>query len=227
MPFNELQRRESWPPTIIHIRKNHNPRTDTFEPSAIDDNPFSYFLTSPEDLDDSDDEDLSAGIESSHSSKRLVREISPSSLQRVPLMIEEEEEEDSPFESPMTLKDFTIKHTSGRKSRRGNHAGVTGLGISIPESASTRGRARVKLAPSRPGIGRGRARTLSARRPPQSWSMPSPDIFSIEEENEDESQTEKTKTPEIIVTSPDERHIYHLSPAAFEPKKKKKVHWAL
>jgi hypothetical protein len=211
MPFNELQRRESWPPTIIHIRKNHNPRTDTFEPSAIDDNPFSYFLTSPEDLDDSDDEDLSAGIESSHSSKRLVRE----------------EEEDSPCESPMTLKDFTIKHTSGRKSRRGNHAGVTGLGISIPESASTRGRARVKLAPSRPGIGRGRARTLSARRPPQSWSMPSPDIFSIEEENEDESQTEKTKTPEIIVTSPDERHIYHLSPAAFEPKKKKKVHWAL
>jgi hypothetical protein len=224
MPFNELQRRESWPPTIIHIRENHNPRTDTFDPSAIDDNPFSYFLTSPEDLDDFDDEDFSAGIESSSSSKPLVREISPSSLQRVPFIIEEQE--DSIFEAPMTLKDFTAKHISGRKSRRGNHVGGTGLGISIPEASSTRGRARVKLAPSRPSLGRGRARTLSARRP-QSWSMPSPDIFSIEEENEDESQTEQTKTPEIVVTTPDERHIYHLSPAAFEPKKKKRVHWAL
>lgn len=226
MPFSELLRRDSWPPTILHIRENHNPRTDTFEPTAIDENPFSYFLT-PEDIDDFDNEDLSAGIESSATPKPIIREVSPSSLQRVPLplTIEEDDDEDSPFEMPMTLKDFTAKHNSGRQSRRGNHSGVTGLGISIPENTSTRGRARVKLAPTR-GVGRGRARTLSARRP-QSWSMPSPDMFSIEEENEDEIQNEKAKTPEIMVTTPDQRHIYHLAPAAFEPKKKKRVHWAI
>jgi hypothetical protein len=225
MPFNELQRRDSWPPTILHIRENHNPRTDTFDPTAIDENPFSYFLTSPEDLDEFDDEDLSAGIESS-SSKPIIREVSPSSLQRVPLTIEEVDEEDSGFEVPMTLKEFTVKHISGRQSRTGRHAGPTGLGISIPENASMRGRARVKLAPNRAGHGRGRARTLSARRP-QSWRMPSPDIFSIEEENEDESQIERTNTPEIVVTTPTETHIYHLAPAALEPKKKKRVHWAI
>jgi hypothetical protein len=227
MPFNELQRRDSWPPTILHIRESHNPSTDTYDANAIDENPFSYFLTSPEDIDDFDDEDLSAGIESSSTSKPIIREISPSSLQRVPLILEEDEEEESSFIMPLSLKDFTTKHISGRKSRTGYHKGVTGLGISLPETASTRGRARIKLASTRAaGQGRGRARTLSARRP-QSWSMPSPDIFSIEEENEDEIHVEQQKTPEIVVTTPDERHIYHLAPAAFEPKQKKRVHWAI
>lgn len=231
MPFNELQRRDSWPPTILHLRSKHNPRTDTFE-SDIDENPFSYFLTSPDDISDFDDEDYSAGIESSNSKTPIIREVSPSSLQRVPLPpIDDEEEEDS-LEMPLTLKDFTKRHTSPftppqKSPRTVKHHIPTGLGITIPESwsSSSRGRARVKLSPER-GRGRGRARSLSARRP-QSWRLPSPDIWSIEEENEDEGARVKTpEIPDITLSTPTNTHVYQLAPPEPAPKQRKKVHWA-
>ncbi|CAG8956054.1 hypothetical protein HYFRA_00011837 [Hymenoscyphus fraxineus] len=240
MPFNQLQRRDSWPPTIVHLRSKHNPRTDTFESfeaSSIDENPFSYFLTSPDDIGDfDDDEDLSAGIESSNSRKPIIREVSPSSLQRVPLPpIDDEDEEEDDFlpEMPLTLKDFTRKYTSPsspprKVSRTVKHHIPTGLGITIPESwsSSARGRASVKKSPER-GRGRGRARSLSARRP-QSWRLPSPDIWSIEEEEEDESKRVDTpEIPDITLNTPTNEHVYHL--AAPEPalKKRKRVHWAI
>ncbi|KAG9236718.1 hypothetical protein BJ875DRAFT_439148 [Amylocarpus encephaloides] len=225
MPFNELKRRDSWPPTIVHLREPHNARTDTFDPEGIDENPFSYFLSSPEDLDD--DEDLSAGIESSSDPKPTIREVSPSSLQRVPLPIEEDDEDGFGLDLPLSLKDFTIGHISGRKSRAGNHIDATGLGILIPENASTRGRARARMSSERVGRGRGRARSLSARRP-QSWRRPSPDIYPIEEEDDDElPEFTRTETPEIVVTTPSEAHIYHLAPPVVKPKLKKRVHWAI
>jgi hypothetical protein len=223
MPFNEPQRahqrRDSWPPTIVRIPESLE---------SIDENPISFFLTSPEDIDDflSDDE-LSAGIDPKQPE---IREISPSSLQRVPRLEEDEEEE---FEAPMTLQDFTEKHNSGRQPRVGQRKdGVErglGLGITLPEHTALRGRARVKLIPEGRGRGRGRARTLSARRP-QSWREPSPEIFSIKEEREDEGEvkvggtemgrsvsTPGTTSGGILKASPS------LSPS---PGPKKRVHWA-
>jgi len=188
MPFNELQRRDSWPPTIVRIPPR-NTSDLTFDPTLLDEDPISFFLTAPEDIDDFlSDEELSAGIESSSKSP-VIREISPSSLQRIPRLEEEDEEEE--FEVPMTLADFTAKHNSGRQSRSGHYLegeakkkGGLGLGITLPEHVAMRGRARVRLIPEGRGRGRGRARTLSARRP-QSWREPSPEIWRIEEEDED------------------------------------------
>lgn len=196
MPFNTPQRRDSWPPTIVRI-----PASAPNDLSLIDENPISFFLSPPEDIDDFlFDEDLTAGIESSRTPKRpIIREISPSSLQRLPRLEEageedEEEEEQEDFEAPMTLKDFTDRHTSGRQSRTGqNSDGLglglgLGLGITLPDNAAMRGRARIRLPPR--GRGAGRARTLSARRP-QSWVAPSPEIFRIDEEKEEENENDQ------------------------------------
>lgn len=127
MPFNELPSKgDSWPPTLLRLSSDPtstqtpritisapspspSPPSDASDPSnPIDENPFSFFLTHPDndfDLDDQeeedpdeffyhdnepyvhsdldDDEDLSAGIETPDSDNgTAVREISPSSLQR-------------------------------------------------------------------------------------------------------------------------------------------------
>ncbi|TVY62281.1 hypothetical protein LSUE1_G008821, partial [Lachnellula suecica] len=152
MPFNELpriQRRDSWPPTTLRVGP-----ADT-DLTSIDDNPISFFLTPPDsdiDLDDYlSDDDLSAGISSS---SPKIREISPSSIQRaalsIPAIDEEEEEIEDDFEAPMTLRDFTAKHNSGRQSRQGHNKNEgLGLGITLPDHTAMRGRARVKLLPAR------------------------------------------------------------------------------
>lgn len=247
MPFNELQRRDSWPPTIVRIPARTSSNNDlTFDPTLLDEDPISFFLTAPEDIDDFlSDEELSAGIESSAKAP-VIREISPSRVQRVPRLDElEEEDEEEEFGVPLTLRDFTERSSGGRTSRSGHYSeieserkqGGLGLGITLPEHAAMRGRARVRLIPEGRGRGRGRARTLSARRP-QSWREPSPEIWRIEEEREDEVDgTNKGKmlggeamgrsvsTPGsvggggILKGSP----AWSASPS---PGPKKRVHWA-
>jgi hypothetical protein len=225
MPFNELQRRDSWPPTILRIRDDEATAEET---SAIDENPFSFFLTSAEELDIDDDlEDLSAGIETS-SKAPAVREISPSAIQRSPLPLEpdDEDEVEYGFAMPMSLKEFTLRHTDGRKSRQEQRTEdrLAGLGIAIPEFTAKRGRATVRLTPSRSGRGRGQTRSLSARRP-HSWRVPSPDIGSIKEERESDEGEEDVKgqpKQELSVSAPP-------SPEAVKKdmvKPKKRVHWA-
>lgn len=223
MPFSEPSRRDSWPPTILRIREDDAGDTD-----AIDENPFSFFLTTPED-DIDDDEDLSAGIESRSSKSPQVREVSPSDIQRSPLPLDDDDEDDADFglAMPLSLKDFTRKYTNdGRVSRAGNRAeeDLTGLGIAIPISA-TRGRATVRLTPTRTGRGRGRTRSLSARRP-RSWRAPSPDLGSIIEERESD---EETKTGYLAVEnySASAPATTYITQAVISPKPKKKVHWAL
>jgi hypothetical protein len=221
MPYNELQRRDSWPPTIIRLRDEEEENLDN-----IDDDPISFFLTSPEDIEEFlDDEDLSAGIETPES-HTPVREVSPSTLQRVRI---EEDDETFGLAMPMTLKDFTAKHTSGRKSRAGTRLedSLKGLGINIPELSAMRGRPKVRLTPSRSGRGRGQTRSLSARRT-QSWRGPSPDIWTIKEERESEDELKmdsglKLATP-ASMSAPASTNIgAMLTPS---PKPKKKVHWA-
>jgi hypothetical protein len=126
MPFNELQRRDSWPPTVLRL---HDATAE--DTKDIDEDPFSFFLTSPDDVDLDDDEDLSAGIESS-SKPTPVRSISPSEIQKhsppspspLPFIDSDEDEEyDYGLSMPLSLKDFTARHTNdGRKSRSSQRA---------------------------------------------------------------------------------------------------------
>jgi hypothetical protein len=222
MPFNELQRRDSWPPTIIRIRDEEPEDLEN-----IDEDPISFFLTSPADIDDFlDEEDLSAGIETPESSNSPVREVSPSTLQRRPLEDDQDEDLDFGLAMPMTLKDFTAKYTSGRNSRAGQRPedDLKGLGIAIPEFSATRGRPKVRLTPSR-GRGKGQTRSLSARRP-QSWREPSPEIFTIKEERDtdDNQNPEKAETP-ISASAPASTNIGAMMTPSSKPKKR--VHWAL
>ncbi|QSZ31509.1 hypothetical protein DSL72_001076 [Monilinia vaccinii-corymbosi] len=219
MPFNELQRRDSWPPTIIHLGG------DDGDMEAIDENPFSYFLTSPEEITDDDIDDFSAGIESDEEDKSEVREVSPSALQRAPL---DDEDEDAWFgiAMPLSLKDFTQGYRKGRESRAGFRVGesLKGLGISIPELKGSRGRAKVPPAPLR-ARGRVQTRSLPVRRP-HSWREPSPDLESIAEEREEEDGEEGKVTRErkAIASAPAASML--SSKAVASPKPKKTVHWA-
>jgi hypothetical protein len=198
------------------------------ELSAIDENPFAFFLTSPEDLEDDSLEDLSAGIESSSSKSEQVREISPSAIQRSHLPLEDIEDDDGArcgFALPLSLKDFTNAHTDGRKSRQEQRMEdeLAGLGITIPEFTIRRGRSSVRLTPSRSGRGQRQTRSLSARRP-HSWRIPSPDIGTIKEERESDDGEDEKNMPKqekymIATPSPEEAKKETVKP-------KKRVHWA-
>jgi len=223
MPFNELQRRDSWPPTLVRIR-DHEATVEAT--SAIDENPFSFFLTSPEDIDDEDLEDLSAGIETSSKSPR-VREISPSAIQRTRPLLEDDDDEEVEYglAMPLSLKEFTMKHIDGRKSRQGQRTEemLAGLGITLPDFTARRGRATVKLAPSRSVRGRGQTRSLSARRP-HSWRIPSPDIGTIKEERESDDGEDFLNAPkqEKCMSAPPSPELAKREVI----KPKKRVHWA-
>ncbi|KAI9055637.1 hypothetical protein LZ554_000581 [Drepanopeziza brunnea f. sp. 'monogermtubi'] len=238
MPFNELQRRESWPPTVVRLHSNVADSLD-----AIDEDPFSFFLTSPEDIEDflEEDFDLSAGIETPES-KSPVREVSPSAIQRLPLEPEDDDDDDGDvtfgLAIPLSLKAFTRKHNlslgpdSGRKSRIGHRQSdsLKGLGIALESvmsgSDAKRGRANVKPSPRvGGGRGRGQTRSLTGRRK-QSWRVPSPEIWVIKEERESGSEEEEKAKEE------EEALVSACAPATGrveqEPTKpRKRVHWAI
>ena len=247
MPIHELQRRDSWPPTIIHL---HEPATSE-RSDAIDDNPFAFFLTTPEDIDDLfDGDELDAGIETPDSSRSPVREVSPSSLQRASVSSDEDagDEDDGEEENydfglamPLSLKDFTMRHNSGRKSRaeKRKEDGLLGLGITLPltttstskqhTSNSIRGRPQARIVPARTSSssssssrGRGQTRSLSNRRK-NSWLEPSPEIFSIEEEKENEMEKETWMSASAPATSKIEERS---APIDIPKKVVKRVHWA-
>ena len=118
-----------------------------------------------------------------------------------------------------------MRQTDGRKSRQEQRTEdkLAGLGIAIPEFTARRGRATVRLTPSRSGRGRGQTRSLSARRP-HSWQVPSPDIGTIKEERESDDGEDEQNAPkqEMSVSAPS-------SPEAVIKgivKPKKRVHWA-
>ena len=223
MPFNELQRRDSWPPTVMRIRDNETITEDT---SAIDENPFVFFLTSPEDIEDDDDlEDLSAGIEAASKSPQ-IREVSPSAIQRSrPLLEDDDEEVEYGLAMPLSLKEFSSRHTDGRKSRQEHRTEdmLAGLGIAIPDFGAKRGRATLRLTPSRSGHGRGQTRSLSARRP-HSWRIPSPDIGTIKEERESDDGDDELRIPkqEKCLSAPPSPEVTKKELL----KAKKRVHWA-
>ncbi len=225
MPFKEPNRRDSWPPTILRL---HDDELSTDE--DIDENPFAYFLTSPtpeEEVDDDDFEyfeDLSAGIEAEDNTKTPVREVSPSSLQRIPLVTEGDDSYiGKGFAVPLSLRDFTLAHESKKRERERR---VQAEIERTPSVSALRGRRTVRLTPTRTPRGRERTRSLSSQRP-HSWREPSPDVWSIPEEKEDVGIDE---APSL---SPNE-HVEantatkETKAIAEPPKKpKKRVHWAV
>lgn len=268
MSSHQLKRQNSWPPTSKPLPPTPSERQEILD--SIDENPFSFFLTSPDEIDIDDyfsDDDLNAGIETPDSAHSPIREVSPSSLQRNPLPIphfKEEfdddiaivdgDEDDEEFEYgfgmaiPLTLKEYTANTTpsSGRKSRTGQYLEnrqqeqsnqTTGLGISLADFGTGRGRARVRLVPQRPGRGR-MSRSLPVRRP-SSWRAPSPEIFSIREERESDEEEKKEDGIRLRVENEVGEEIYSMSAPASSrigpgglaspglKKVKKRVHWAL
>jgi len=230
MPYNELHRRDSWPPTILRLHEENIPE---IEDEDIDVDPFSYFLTSPEDIDD-DAEDLSAGIESDDDTDPPVRSVSPSSLQG----LSDESGGDSyhphdvagGFAAPLSLRDFTNTRRPDKKDKAAGpqHDFGMALGSHPPKAPALRGRRTVRLTPTQKGRGRGHTRSLSAGRP-RSWREPSPDVWSIPEEEEGNAADDDIPTLKLDGIQKEVRPDPPADESAFEPPKKlkKKVRWAL
>ncbi|KAK3685649.1 hypothetical protein B0T22DRAFT_482602 [Podospora appendiculata] len=197
--------------------------------SNIDEDPLVYFLTPTAFSDQMDDDtldfemDFDAGIEDMKHPPRIVRSVSPSSLEGLslppprpptppkptgspdmdidmPLTPEDTEDymrfaarsRTRSFGFPFLLKDFTggksrarakqgnTKNAGSLLSRSSNVPGSPTQGRSVPQPS-----ARSVLGSQVDSGSRGRVVT-SARRSPHSWREPSPDVWSIEEEMEDD-----------------------------------------
>ena len=70
--LKKLRRSHSWPPLHIHVFKQHK---------EIDENPFSFFISPPEDSGGGIADDLSAGIEDG----RRKRSLSPLNIKERPI----------------------------------------------------------------------------------------------------------------------------------------------
>ncbi|TDZ31533.1 hypothetical protein C8035_v012243 [Colletotrichum spinosum] len=194
----------------------------------IDEDPLTYFLTPAPGLEDADVDmmDFDAGIED-NSPREIVRSVSPSSLDGLskpkgraspPLpdlsdlaTPEEEDEEDyirfapQGFSLPFTLRDFTIDGVKSRSKKRSD-------GLLSPSPPPSPGR-----TPARPGA-RGRQRSVSFRhRQQRVWREPSPDVWSIEEETEEELLSEIGSS---IGMSDVEDDTHNKDLEAAKPKKK-------
>lgn len=203
--------RDSWPPTQVRLnssasRKNTEPRPLLEDIDDIDDNPLTYFLTPAADNDVGgmdDDMDFDAGIEDSSHPREIVRSVSPSSLEGLSrpkgratspdfdsdgLTTDDDDEEEYIRFSPGSpsrlapLRNITI---DGLKLRaRSPVFGTSTNGLLSPASypaPQPRGRSSAR------GRFGGQARSVSARpRPGRLWREPSPDVWSIEEETEED-----------------------------------------
>jgi len=242
MPLNEARRRDSWPPTILRL--NDEDLGDIAEIEDIDLNPFSYFLTSPEEFDE-ELEDLSAGIESDEEIAPSVREVSPSSLQRIPEDVEDDsyltQDVGRGFAQPVTLQSFTEIHLSEQYKKTTNRGTDEFDGPNyghIPPTPTLRGRGTIRLGVPG-GRGRGQTRSLPGVRP-HSWQEPSPDVWSIPEENEEQDDSadimsplslndaEESKMPQVHEEKAPSQHGLEENPTTSPLKKlKKKVRFAL
>lgn len=218
---------------------------------AINSNPISYFLTPSNDIEayDIDFTDLSAGIEGSPSSSTFlpqdIREVSPSSLQRLSTYPEDdytaafldnqrrlanakereverkkaEEEMAAWLAAPMSLRDFTNASSTKRKSSGSRGRGV----VRLSPTSSSRGTGTR-------GSGKRRASSYSSPRP-HSWREPSPEIGSIQEEEEDYQDAvmgHRDETPGLMsdTLTEGEEPVVQRKKAKVEGKGKR-VRWAM
>ena len=208
-------RRDSWPPTQVRlVRTGSNKGEPRPLLDNIDQDPLTYFLTpEPGDEDDDfisdsedddDDMDYDAGIENTSSPREITRSVSPSSLEglhkpavRSPspefdsdgLTSDDDDVEDfirfspPPRRSSLFSRPENPVEAFGFRSRSPVF-GTTSNGFLSPASypgPSTRGRST--FSPPR----RSMPRAIPGRaRPVRLWREPSPDVWSIEEETEED-----------------------------------------
>lgn len=195
-------RRDSWPPTQVRLRPTVSTKNEPL-PSLddIDADPLTYFLTPAPDMDDDMDHDMmdfDAGIEDSIRPREVIRSVSPSTLDglRKPGLRPASPDSCSEIATPddddtedyirftpgpnglLSLQDLFM--TSIRPRPQSPAFGQSTNSHLSPASSQLRGRPR--------GRGRhGQSRSSHAhRRPGLVWREPSPDVWSISEETEEE-----------------------------------------
>lgn len=223
-------RRDSWPPTQV-LLKPTVPTKENPLPSLddIDEDPLTYFLTPAPDLEDDLDEammDFDAGIENDLQPRPFVRSVSPSTLDglRKPGLRpvspdtgsditadDEDDDEDYIRFSPGKDSLLSLHDVFGEGSRPRSPAFnlSNNNGYLSPSSPQLRGRSR--------GHGPGRQHTLR-RRPGQLWREPSPDVWSIEEETEEEMMSDVGSS--VAAHSDNEEQSKKEGKKAKKPKKK-------
>lgn len=172
------------------------------EHETLEENPFSYFLSSPDDSDD--DEDLSAGIETpdSQSTSPIIRTVSPSDFQsrstEEPLSPVSSEEDYiyDPYDAelfdiavavPLTLCEFSASQSLTESRHRPLRIqSLTKLSGPKPGLVRARSPSSHGLVSSR----RLRADTYPLRKP-RSWRKPSDDVWTIPEETSSASNSSK------------------------------------
>jgi hypothetical protein len=207
-------RRDSWPPTqLLLLRSSSSKEEAKTLTENMDEDPLTYFLTPTPQLEDEDVFDgalldFDAGIEDPKHSHDMVRSVSPSSLDGLskpssrsrspelefdmatPDNEEEDEEEDYIRFAPggfssrfLSLPEFAIDGRRPRPrsplfGRSANNMPANFPGPSSPPRGrvlQSRGR---KFSPTRSSSANGR--------PGHLWREPSPDVWSIEEETEED-----------------------------------------
>jgi len=235
MPFNQPHLSDSWPPTVVRLSAadeseakandsslelhSVDDSTSQEEHDSLEDNPFAYFLSSPEDSEE--DEDLSAGIETpdSQSDVPIVRTVSPSDFQRrnpEEILIPVSSEEDYIYDAelfdadaydigvaiPMTLREFSALHSQFESRPRPGRTQSLPLfpHVTTPESrmptsklsGPTRGHVRGRtLSVHLPASSRRLRADSYPRRKPRSWQRPSDDVPTIPEESSSASNSSK------------------------------------
>ena len=225
-------RRDSWPPTQLRlVPVDMQPKADD-EPRPlldIDDDPLTYFLTPTPDFEDEDgdiDMGFDAGIEDPSKPKEIVRSVSPSTLDGLrkpglrrspsPDLIDsglatppDDDDEDYIRFTPrfLSLRDFADARPQSPVFGKSANALLSPASFPAP---LPRGRGRGSRRPRTRSMSLGRG-----NRPAHLWREPSPDVWSIEEETEEE-----TMMSEMSDGAGSQRGGDGLEMRASKPKKK-------
>lgn len=223
-------RRDSWPPT--QVRLSHAPQ-DKDEPRPlldIDEDPLTYFLTpAPDDGTGDDMMDFDAGIEDTSQPREIVRSVSPSSLDGLSkpkgpssdidsdAPATDDDDEDYIRLSPSKTGMLSLRDLAIDSLRYRPRSPVFGRDASALLSPASSFPAPQRRGRSRNQARRERTRSLSARsRPGHLWREPSPDVWSIEEETEEEMLSDVGSGPR----SDDEMEEVREETEAAKPKKR-------
>lgn len=206
-------KRDSWPPTQVRLTSSAGSK-DEPRPllDDIDEDPFTYFLTPIPDGDDDtlhmEEMSFDAGIEDASHPRDIIRSVSPSSLSglRSPQIrasspdydssatMSDDDDEDYIRFAPGRPGLFNMRSLSADNLRQNSRSPNFGYSASqllspasFPGSPPYRGRSQYRAR----GLALTRSLSASARtRPGHLWREPSPDVWSIEEETEEEIMSE-------------------------------------
>lgn len=177
-------RRDSWPPTQVRLKPALSKSEQLLDDMQdMENNPLTYFLTPASD-DGIDDMDFDTGIQDS-SPRETVRSVSPSSLEgpraRTP-ELDWDDDEGYMRLSPTSRQPLGSDH--GLRSPVFPRAGL--LSPSYPAARGRPGSTRARWFAQAPRLAQALRLAQAALRPGRLWREPSPDVWSIEEETEEE-----------------------------------------